>query len=392
MPNFGVRDAPSQISQASTQAALIQNTGTSTVYLDEGSSVSSTSYGLEVLPRQSVHWAAGRTLWAVCGSGDESTLSVLYGASGTTLSEVSAVVTGDVQATITGPVDAVIQGTVPVDVQNATINAQVQGNIIVDSGEVNVGGILTPVAIEGGGEGIVHATGTIAASGVVNIPVPVPASARTYYAFKITLSISSPQHSTTPRYISYIDTLGNNTQVARFPSSDFGVGITYVHEFTIPAQEAFFTVQLSNPGTLSTDYILDVSGVNVGSPTPQTNIGGLLNAAEPITITPPTVGGQSVTVWLPPSFNEYKCLMRTSSTAAVLVGMTLNYLNNAAVAQQYAGRAYSTGVNTTNINATNNNFEGAGNVYIPISGNGRVPQFVFPGNTSNSQNVSLGLV
>lgn len=429
MPNFGIGSVAVRISQTGTQEALIQNTGNSTLYLDQYSSVSSANHGLALAPLSSVNWAAGRELWAVCAPGTDTSVTVLYGATGTALSEIAAVVTGDVTATIDGPVNANItnasipvtgdveatitnasipvtgdvnanitngvidvSGTVDANITNAVIDATVTGNIIVDSGEVNVGGILTPVTIEGGGALVHSQSGNLTPGQVLNINVPLPVSGRTFYAFKITVEITSPQHATLPRVIGYTDTFDNFTTIVRYPTADQGVSIPYKHSFTIPAQQSTFTILLRNPsGTLTNGYSVRVDGVNVGSPYPATNIGYLLNSCSPVQVTPPT-SGATVNVWLPPSFQEYKVLMRTASTAAVVVGMTLNYINDAGTLEQYAGRAYSTGVNTTNINPTNNNFEGAGNVYIPISGNGRSAQIAFPPNVNNSQMVFLALV
>lgn len=211
MPNFAINgSSPVRVSQASTDAGLIRNTGNSAVFLDKYSSVTSANYGLELQPFDSVNWS-GSDLWAVSAPGDTSTLSVLYGADGVSLGAVSAVVTGDVTATIDGPVDAnilgtvtvdgdvsisgpvtaSISGTVPVDIQNAVINADVTGNIIVDSGEVNVGGILTPVQVQGGGSVLVNTTGTLTPGGSINISIPAPASGLTYAGLGVIVTNTS---------------------------------------------------------------------------------------------------------------------------------------------------------------------------------------------------------
>src|SRR5882757_16568 len=368
MPNFSVRgSSPSQISQTGTQDALIRNTGSSPVFLDAYSSVSESNYGLELQPLDSVNWAKGRDLYAVCSPGNVSTLSVLYGAEGVSLGAVSAVVTGDVTATIDGPVT--ISGTIPVDVQNAVINADVTGNIIVDSGTVNVGGILTPVAIEGGGQVLLNQTATVAAGGVTNINVPVPVNGRTYYAFKVQLQINNAQHATIDRILSYTDSFNNFTTMVRGSLTTLSIGIPYIHEFTVPAQENTLSIQLRNSsGALTTDYTIRVSGVNVGQPTPTTNLGYLLSAAEAVQVTPPTVA-PTTNIWMPPSFQEYRLLIRSNAGLMRLVGMDLGYVNNAGTINQWLVRAYNIGVNTSGIDPANFDFTGNGATsYIPIAG------------------------
>lgn len=393
MPNFAVNGrSPAQISQTGTQDALLRNTGDKPVFLDAYSSVSSSNYGLELQPFDSVNWAQGRDLFAVCAPGDVSTLSVLYGADGVSLGAVSAVVTGDVTATIDGPVDANILGTVAVDVQNAVINADVTGNIIVDSGTVNVGGILTPVSIEGGGESILTQTGNIGAGAFLNIPIPIPASGRTYYAYKVKLSINNAQHATLNRILSYTDTFDNFTTIVRSSVADQNLSIPYIHSFTVPAQASTFTIQLANAsGALVTNYTVEVSGVNVGQPTPTTNLGYLLNSSETLNITPPTVA-PTVHVWLPASFQPYRLLVRSNGNSLRLVGMDLGYMNSAGTITQWLVRAYNIGTNTSGIDPANNDFIGNGATsYIPIAGNGRAARVSFQPFATNVNSVWLSL-
>lgn len=392
MPNFPVGDRPEQVSQTGTQEALVRNTGASSVYLDKQSSVSAGAFGLELQPFDSVNWPTGDDLWAVTATGQVSSLSVLYGASGVSLGAVSAVVTGDVTATISGPVDANILGTVAVDVQNAVINADVTGNIVVDSGTVNVGGILTPVTIEGGGSVLLNQTATIAAGGQVTINVPPPASGRTFYAYKIQLQINGAQHATIDRVLSYIDSFNNFSTIVRSSLLTTAVGIGWIHEFTIPAQESTLGITLLNAsGALTTSYTLRVSGVNVGSPTPTTNQGYLLNACSPQTVTPPTAGAD-VIVALPASFQQYYLLARSSPTTADIDTMFLEYYGNNGLVELYLSRAYNTGMNTMGINPADGDWEGAQNVYIPISGNGRASRVRFAPAVANQGTVTLSIV
>lgn len=227
MPNFGVGDTPVQISQTGTQEALIQNVGNVPVYLDAYSSVSSVNHGLSIAPLSSVNWGAGRDLWAVCAPGQDSSLTVLYGATGTALSEVSAVVTGDVTATVTGPVDANITnatipvtgtvdanitnavigvsgnvnatiqnasipvtGTVNANITNANIDATITGDVNVTSGTVNVGGIDTPVMVQGGGSLLLQTTGALGPGTGATHNVPAPASGLTYFGIGVIVRVT----------------------------------------------------------------------------------------------------------------------------------------------------------------------------------------------------------
>lgn len=392
MPNFAVNGrSPSLISQTGTQEALVRNTGDKPVFLDAYSSVSSANYGLELQPFDSVNWAQGRDLWAVCAPGDTSTLSVLYGAEGVSLGAVSAVVTGDVTATIDGPVDANILGTVSVDVQNAVINADVTGNIVVDSGTVNVGGILTPVSIEGGGEAILTQSGNIAAGAFLNIPVPTPPSGRTYYAFKIKLSITNAQHATLNRVLSYTDTFDNFSTIVRSSVLDQNLSIPYIHSFTVPAQESTMTIQLANAsGALVTGYSIEVRGVNVGQPTPTTNLGYLLNSSSVLTMTPPTVA-PAVNFWIPASFQDYNLLLRTNSTTGVVASMALEYMNSAGTLETFTTRAYNA-PGYPDVAQLTNSATSVASRSIPISGNGRAARIQFPVAAGNSGSVAVALI
>jgi hypothetical protein len=406
MPNFAVRSNPSQISQTGTQDALIRNTGTAPVFLDAYSSVSPDNYGLELQPLDSVNWAEGRDLWAVTTPGDVGTLSVLYGAEGVSLGAVSAVVTGDVTATITGPVDAVISGTVPVDVQNAVINADVTGNIIVDSGEVNVGGILTPVVIQGGGQGVLTQGASLAAGASVNIPVTVPSASGSFYAFQIQLVVSGGAHATLPRIIRYTDNSGNSTNVVLPSLVDWAVGRSERHVFTVPCDSPSFDFTLTNVGAVTASYVVSVDGVNVAATIPTTNLGRLLYENDgPLQITPPPTTAIG-NIYLPPSFQPYHLLMRANGGATKVVGMNLGYCAANGAFADWLVRAYNTGRNTMGIQLDGltgtGDFGGytsgagmpwgnASTVYIPITGSGRVPRIQFPVAATNANSVHLML-
>lgn len=404
MPNFAIDgSSPTQISQTGTQAALIRNTGSSVVYLDAYSSVSESNYGLELQPLDSVNWAEGRDLWAVCSAGNQSTLSVLYGADGVSLGAVSAVVTGDVTATIDGPVEANIQGTVPVDIQNAVINADVTGNIVVDSGEVNVGGILTPVVIQGGGQGILTASATINAGVTVNVPVTIPGNLGSFYAYRIRFIVTGTAHATQPRILRYLDNYENRTNVVLPSLNDWPLGDPSRHIFTIPAQTPNFNIAISNIGSVSATYVIQVDGVNVAPAQPTTFLGDALYSNDgPLSVTPPTSGSIG-NVYLPPSFQGYNCIVRSNSGLTRLVGMNLGYCNSLGLFAVWLERAYLSGNNTINVDvdpasATYGNFGANGAsggrtayAYVPITGNGRVPMLSFPASTANANSISLML-
>jgi hypothetical protein len=133
-----------EISQSITKAAYIQNTGTQRVFFDNESSVSQNSYANILDPGSTMNWPANETLWAIT-AGPLGMLSVLYGAEGAGV--------GNVTATINGPVDTNVLGTVPIT-----------GNVTADiPGTVNVAGavtVSTPVSILGRGRYV--ANGTIA--------------------------------------------------------------------------------------------------------------------------------------------------------------------------------------------------------------------------------------
>lgn len=387
MPNFAIRSVPSQISQTGTQDALIRNTGSASVFLDAYSSVSSDNYGLELQPLDSVNWAEGRDLWAVCAPGDVSTLSVLYGAEGVSLGAVSAVVTGDVTATIDGPVTANISGTVPVDVQNAVINADVTGNIIVDSGEVNVGGILTPVTVQGGGAHLQTATATLGVGASVVIPIVPVASGETYYGFQIDLQLTSSAHASAVRILEYEDNFGNWTNVVVPPITESQIGRVSEHTFTVPARSSGFSITIRNVGTVQAVYFLDVYGLNVAAPTPTTDLGALKYRSFPITsLTPPTVA-PSVVVWIPPSFQKYDLLYRgiTAATGHT-VGMGLAYVNETGTITDVAGRLYNVFPDQSG------DFIGLRNVYIPVAGNGKSGRITYAPNAANDGTFGLALV
>lgn len=348
MPNFPVPVSPIRISQALTQPALLQNVGTETIYLDSESSVSPASYGLGLVPRSTVNWPANKELWAMV-SANAGNLSVLFNAEGVGLAEVSATIDGD----------------------------------------VNIG---SPVIIQGGGQNLVVSTGTIAVGGSASIPVPPLASGQTFYAYQISLSITSVPGAA-PRIVYYHDSFNNKSVVAMRPSGVLDTEMSFPgrHAFTIPVTANSFDIFLDNVGTLSLDYTLTVSGLNVATPVPTTDTPRILFNCHPVTLTPPT-SGSAFNVWIPPTFNGYTLLMRATPNTADIDAMSLSYMNDSGVLETYVTRAYNVGVNTLGINPTDGDFEGANNVYIPIAGNGRTAQISFSSQASNVGNVTLSLV
>jgi hypothetical protein len=228
MPNYRVGDTPVQLAQSGARGFLVRNVGTVPVFLEEGSTVSSTAYGLELQPLDSANWPQDKALWIATAQGAVGDISVLYGAEGVSLGAVSAVVTGDVVATITGPVDAnitnasipvtgdvdanitnaivnvggnvdanitnadiAVSGTVDANITNATIDATITGDVVVTSGTVNVGGILTPVVVQGGGVMLLQQTGTVNAATGTTINVPAPTSGNVFFGIGIIVTVTS---------------------------------------------------------------------------------------------------------------------------------------------------------------------------------------------------------
>lgn len=431
MPNFSVRDRAVQVAQTGTEEALVRNAGASSVYLDVSSAVSPVSFGIELKPFDSVNWPTGTDLWAVTGTGQTSTLTVLYGATGVSLGSVAAVVTGDVNATISGPVNANItnasipvtgnvnasitnasipvtgnvnatitnasidvdvNGTVPVDIQNATIDATISGDVNVLSGQVNVGGILTPVTVQGGGAGILSASNSLGVGASVNIPVVIPSGDPSYYAYNVVVQVSTAPHATAARMLRYTDTLGNTTNVVQPSLNDFQLGRPDLHRFTIPATNNSFTVTLMNIGTVVLNYVLTVDGTNVSPAQPTTALADLLYRADgPVQITQPA----SVAIgrlYLPASFQPYSLLVRANTTTFQLVNMSLGYINAIGQLAVWHSRAYNTGTNTVGLDPSNYDFRTIGaTAYIPITGNGRVCGIDFPINASNTGNAVYSL-
>lgn len=286
MPSITIGPIPVRVSQAVTDQATLQNTGTETIYMDTNSAVSSVAYGIQVNPRASLNWGAGQELWAVTESAD-STLSILYGGEGVTVSEVGAVVTGDVTATIDGPVEATIlgtvtvegdvgisgpvtaniSGTVPVDIQNAVINADVTGNIVVDSGTVQVGGIDTPVRVQGGGEVLVNQTANLAAGASVTVNIPAPASGLTYAGIGVIVRVNSSTGNIGP----LTGTLYNNGFAIGSPTafqahlitgSVDNIGTPEVVQLVAPVGAAFpLRLDLVNNGSGTKNYTAIVVGL-----------------------------------------------------------------------------------------------------------------------------------
>lgn len=242
MPNYRVGDTPVQLAQSGARGFLVRNIGSVPVYLEEGSTVSSTAYGLELQPLDSANWPQDKALWIVTALGAVGDISVLYGAEGVSLGAVSAVVTGDVTATIDGPVDANITnasiavtgdvtidnasipvtGTVDANITNAVIDATITGDVNVLSGEVNVGGILTPVQVQGGGAVLLNQSGTINAGASLNINIPGPADGLTYFGIGVIVTNTSKTISNDIPFICRLRNFGTGTGS---PSTVFYAGL-----------------------------------------------------------------------------------------------------------------------------------------------------------------------
>lgn len=304
MPKVAIADAPIQLGQTGMNGAVIQNVGDSTVYADDDSSISALSYGFAIAPRATLNWGTGRDLWVVCGAGERSELSLMFGSTGASLSEVSAVVTGDVNAVVTGTVDVDVQnaslavtgnvtatidnasipvtgnvtatidnasipvtGNVNANITNATIDAAVTGNIVVDSGMIQVGGIDTPVRVQGGGEVLVDQAGNLTAGSSVTINIPAPASGLTYAGIGVILRNTSSAGNIAP----LVATLYNNGFAIGSPTAfqaqivtgDIdSMGTTEVCQLVAPVGADFpLRLDLNNGGSGTKGYEVIVVGL-----------------------------------------------------------------------------------------------------------------------------------
>jgi hypothetical protein len=121
---------------------------------------------------------------------EQQTVHVASGTLDATITNASIDVAGTVDANITNAsID--VAGTVDANITNANIDATVSGNIIVDSGTIQVGGVDTPVMVQGGGE-ILHTTsGSLAAGVDTNINIPAPPSGLTYFGLGLIISVTA---------------------------------------------------------------------------------------------------------------------------------------------------------------------------------------------------------
>lgn len=302
MPNVPITTSPTRISQTVTQQANLQNTGNVTVYLDSHSAVSHFAYGLAVSPRASVNWPADSELWAVTES-DDGVLSVLYGADGVSVSEVSAVVTGDVTAVIEGPVDATITGPVTV------------------SGTVTVGGIDTPVMVQGGGEILYVGSGSVAGSTGVSLNIPAPASGLTYFGLRVFISHNGPTLAEPLEF----SIESNGAGFASSPSiavASLGAGGLILGSFGNAGQAEFIVpmaaqypirVFLSNRSPSACNYSLQVNGISHSEPR-ATDASVWTNSVETRTAFSGAAAGSYAIIAA--SFEDRKFLITTSTGTA----------------------------------------------------------------------------
>lgn len=312
MPSITIGPVPVRVSQAVAQAANLQNTGAATIYMDTNSAVSPLAYGVAMAPRSSVNWSSGNELWAVT-DGAETQLSVLYGAEGTTVSEVSAVVTGDVTATIEGPIEAEITGpvtvngtvnvgnviqteteitntvtttvsgtvdtviTAPVDI-TGDVDATITGPVSI-SGAVTVGGILTPVSVQGGGELLLIRNGNVAASGLDVFTIPAPPSGQTYYGLAFRFQMTSGADNATPMSVDVLNFGSSFEATSQSVMSSSSLGALELGRFgnrntcqTIIPVGASFPIQVgvsnASPST-ARNYTFVAIGISHADPIPR---------------------------------------------------------------------------------------------------------------------------
>lgn len=395
MPSITINGVPTRIAQAVAAPSNLQNTGAATIYMDTNSAVSPLAYGVAVAPRASVNWSGGDELWAVT-DGPETTLSVLYGAEGTTVSEVSAVVTGDVIATIDGPVEADITGpvtvngtvsvgnvvstqvtntvstnvantvattvsgtvntlvTAPVNIAGTvpitgnvgvtgpvtvtgTVNANVAGNVnaaitgpvSISSGTVNVGGILTPVVVQGGGAILHNANvNAIPAGGSTTITINGPANGTTYYGIDVSWEIlTSPAGTTASTVRAYVNGFPG-TPIAGTAMRDTSaaeisvIGFSERIDFTVPMRTTFpltITIDNSNLGGTVSGF-LRVTGTSYASPYPVDNMNGWM-------------GVGSLGARVTPALNDYVTIQPSFSTLTLSVQPEVAGLDNVSLQQ-----------------------------------------------------------
>lgn len=76
-----VSNIPTKISGTFSSDYQIVNVGTATIYLGQGSSVSTINYGVPLTPGGALQWSGDSELWAVTEPGSTGSLSILYSAS-----------------------------------------------------------------------------------------------------------------------------------------------------------------------------------------------------------------------------------------------------------------------------------------------------------------------
>lgn len=221
-------------------------------------------------------------------------------------------VEGDVGITgpvsVTGTVNADVTGAV--EITNASINASVEGNVVVDSGTVTVGGILTPVEIQGGGEYMGYYSGTLGSFDEVSIPLSTVAPSGKIYP---SLLIKIIGYGTWPNPTQLIinvpygpsggldlcsTSVGEGITGAN--SADRNFGASHTHQFLVPV--------------IASEYVLELSR-DVGSAGYEIWVfGSSTQVTAPVTTPPPMTtlcapgagNDMDVDIVVPPSFQPYR--------------------------------------------------------------------------------------
>jgi hypothetical protein len=291
MPTFPLTDSPVQISQSITQDAQLQNIGDTIVYLSNESAVSPASFGLRLNPGSTVTWPANRELWAVVAPGLSGNVAVLYNASGTAVSEVTAAISGTVDVRTT-----------------------------------------QPVLIQGGGEGLWPLDGgTILPGETITRYIPEPASGLAYPSIRIFVGNSSgpgpvPQILRVGVYVTGGQSIVSTLAVPDNSAQTYSLGDTRGHTFTIPFAGTYpiqlFFANVSGP---TSNYEFQVWGSSAVVSEPTTDLSRALTDTylQTMRLAIPVSTTLAQHVYLPASFQKWTL----SAYAGVNASMTTTGLN-----------------------------------------------------------------
>lgn len=288
MPIVAVNSTASKLTGHLAVEGLITNTGDVTVYLGDEPNVSANNYGIVLAPRQGVNYSPNQSLYAVTASGETSTLSVLYGSS-VSVSPIT-------EATISGPV---------------TIDG---GNVSID-GDVTIGGIETPVKVQGGGARMRSSvpTITLAPSETRFISVPLLADGQVYPSLTMRIVLVSgvlgavewtlAGDSSAPLCLG---TLYRDESLTQEGWVSYPETVTFPN-FTGPFNASGYLLRLTNLSTVNSIGVnAEVFGSSVLTPVPVTDLSEFFNWQGERII--PSDGANYFT-YFPPSHTPYQIVI-----------------------------------------------------------------------------------